>query len=184
MSAAPGSVSAKSGPLAEEFAFVEEPLPLTREPGTWPDIVQGVRRLERDIAELKEDADGGKRKMILNLIENVMDNLDRALLPADTGADDGSLWLKRLRQARTLAQKVLTREGVSPLDLVSAPPGVVSVLDTVPSDTVPAGEIVEVVVRGYLWNGSILRRAVVRVSGGPAPSGDRPVSSEGAQSNG
>lgn len=115
---------------------------------------------------------------LLRLIEDVMDNLARSLQSLDDAALPSAAlpWVKRQRRYYATLEDALARLHVMPLDLDSAPPGTVTIIATVERDDVPEGTVVDVVQRGYLWQGEILRKASVIVA---APRiGDTPAETE------
>lgn len=136
----------------------------------WPALQQEARRLEERASEAESslrksgDAhDGARRKFLLDLIEDVMDNLDRSLADVDGNPSDPAAqrWIKKLQRNRRTMEALLAREQAVPIDLVQAPDGLVTTRDEVPRDDVPDGTIVEVDYRGWLWRGEVLRKASV-----------------------
>jgi molecular chaperone GrpE (heat shock protein) len=163
-----------------EFQIVEEPRPVDGIPerGT----AHPMTYLRQRVAEEAEDAihrleraeqgfRGDKRKFFLELIENVLDNLDRSL--ADPAANDDSpatvQWVNRLKRTRRRLLEVLATQQVVPFDLSSATPGMATVRDVEDRDDVPEGTILEQYWRAYLCEGQILRTASVKVAKNTRP---------------
>lgn len=106
--------------------------------------------------------EAARRKLLLGVIEDVMDNLDRSLAGLDGAADPAAeRWIKRLQRTRRSLEQLLAAEQVVPIDFTNAPDGLVTTQEVIQRDDVPTGTIVGVIYRGYLWRGEILRKAVV-----------------------
>ena len=160
---------------APEFAITEQPheTPASAAvPGQnpWQLAVQEAERLVQSAAEaqgklrkLGETHDTAKRKFLVELIENVMDNFDRVLERTDGGSTDpvARNWLKRFALTRRSLEQLLATEQVVPIEFAGAPDGLVFTREVVPRDDVPEGTIVEVDCRGWLWRGEVLRKASV-----------------------
>jgi molecular chaperone GrpE len=101
------------------------------------------KRAERRYADLAEE----EKKRLLRAFLNVADNLERALAHSGDGFRDG------VRLTYQDLQRLLSREGVEPLDAV---------------DTVAGDNDQETVVgerqKGYLYRGEMLRPAKVQVA--------------------
>jgi molecular chaperone GrpE (heat shock protein) len=161
-----------------EFEITEQPHPITDTPhvegqNLWQAAKDEVERLERRTAEaetslskIHKTHDAAKRKLLLNVIEDIMDNLDRIAAGTDGRQDDTAAqqWLKRFQRTRRTLEQLLAKEQVVPIDVVSAPPGVVTISEVEERDDVPDGTVVAVNWRGYLWKGEVLRKADVVIA--------------------
>jgi molecular chaperone GrpE (heat shock protein) len=114
----------------------------------------------------KENRDVEKRKFLIELIEEIMDNLDRIISTSNGKKADQAAerWVKRFRTIRRKMEELLAKEQVIAIDLLSAPPGLVTADGTEDRDDVEDGTIISVNWRGYLWRGEILRKASVVVA--------------------
>ena len=162
----------------QEFEITEEPYRVgdRSDAGAqeiWRIMHHEVERLEERVAEAEaslrkadEMNNAAKRRFLLDLIESVMDNLDRILAAADAvqGEAAAQKWFKRFERLRRTMEQLLASQQVVPIDVVSAPPGVITVEDVEERDDVPDGTVVAVNWRGYLWRGEILRKPNVKVA--------------------
>lgn len=164
--------------LPREFEITEQPYPV----GDWSDvgahgIWQSVRReverlgeqvaaAEASLRKANEMNDDAKRRFLLDLIESVMDNLDRIVAAADAVQCEAAAQqlFKRFEGIRRKMEQLLARQQVVPIDVVSAPPGVIHVQEVEERDDVPDGTVIAVNWRGYLWRGEILRKPNVIVA--------------------
>ena len=132
-----------------------------------------ILELEASFRKINETNEISKRKFLLDLIEEIMDNLDRVLASTDGSKINTSAkrWFKRIQRVQRRLEEVLAREQVTPIDMLSAPPGLVTVADVEERDDVPDGTIVAINWRGYLWKGEVLRKANVIVAQNTHPDG-------------
>ncbi len=155
--------------ITEEPHTLDAALPAGNDQ-VWQDLGNKVMGLEQQVLEVEaslrnmdEKHTSARRKLLLSLIEDVMDNLDRSLAGVDPSQADPTTqrWIKRQQRTRRAVEQLLEREQVSPTDPVRAPDGLVFTREEVERDDVPDGTIVEVDYRGYLWRGELLRKASV-----------------------
>lgn len=158
--------------IVEQFHNVDA-LPPGGEDDVWQSVLKTADLLERRtsaaeaaLGNLKEDNDAVRRKFLIGLIEGIMDNLDRIDATSDGAEGDQAAqrWTRRFRIIRRKMEDVLAREQVVPIDLVSAPPGLITIDATEERDDFPDGAVVSVNWKGYLWKGEILRKASVTVA--------------------
>lgn len=125
-----------------------------------------VGEVQKTLNTLEQAQDEARRKFFLELIEEIMDNLDGVISTTDGGSgnETAQRWVKRFRIVRRKMEEILGKEKVVAIDLVSAPPGVVTIDGVEERLDVPDGTIVSVNWRGYLWRGGILRKASVTVA--------------------
>jgi molecular chaperone GrpE (heat shock protein) len=160
------AVSETRRPVASQIADGIDPLDEARTEADG--LASRLRNLEKSLQRLEEVQDSDKRKLLTGVIEEVMDNLDRGLQdmvpdPSHAGGEHAK-WIKRLVLTRNLVLKVLARAEVVPIDHKFEMPGMHTVDSVVKRDDVPDGTIVKTILRGYLWKGQILRKAVVVVA--------------------
>lgn len=161
-----------------EFEITEQPHRVSSMPhveglNIWQTAQEEVERLDKRTAEAEASLskihvthDTAKRKFLLNMIEDIMDSLDRILTGTDERQGDTAAqqWLKRFQRTRRTLEQLLAKEQVVPIDVVSAPPGVVTISEVEERDDVLEGTVVAVNWRGYLWKGEVLRKADVVVA--------------------
>jgi molecular chaperone GrpE (heat shock protein) len=125
-----------------------------------------IREFEASFNNLSESNKIDKRKFFLDLIEEIMDNIDRVITDTDGKkiSEASGRWLKRFHRLQRKLEELLAKEDIIPIDLISAPPGLVTVADFEERDDVPDGAIVSVNWRGYLWKGELFRKANVVVA--------------------
>lgn len=142
-------------------------------PGFWRKVLDAAEFLESRKMELEASAgkigerqDDAKRKLLLSLIEEIMDNLDRVIEMRGENRNDPEeqRWIRKFQRIRRKMEELLAVEQVVPIELISAPPGVVTIAGIEERDDVPDGTIVSTNWRGYLWRGEVLRKASVVVA--------------------
>jgi molecular chaperone GrpE len=119
----------------------------------------------RDVQRTHEKA----MHTVFAAVIEVMDSFDRVLSSADPARASGSAASIEVDTVRLLARQlehVLTDSGVSPASCLGqeADPRQHEIVSVVESDAHEDGAIVEVVGRGYQWNGRVLRRPRVVVA--------------------
>jgi molecular chaperone GrpE len=160
-----------------------EGLSVTNETDVTEELRQEVARLEDELAEererhlrmaaefdnfrrrtrreLREAGQEGRRELLLSLLE-VMDDFDRAeehLNDAENGVAGG------LRLIRQRLRNLLESNGVTPFASVGEKfdPEVHEGMSLVDGEGQESGTVYEEYLRGYLWNGHLLRPARVTV---------------------
>jgi molecular chaperone GrpE len=137
------------------------------------------RRLERTLGQR---LDRFKMDLLLRFLE-VADNLERALEAAESGSD-----LQELRKGVELNLRLfldrLREAGIEPIEVLNQPfdPHLTEAVGLIPvTDPKQDQRVVEVLQRGYLYGGRLLRPARARVgrlvdteSGGESDSGAKP----------
>ena len=116
------------------------------------------RRMRRERADAEQ---AGKRDILLALL-NVMDDFDRAL--AHVGEAPGAV-ADGLRLIHQRLSRVLESNGVTTFQSKGQQfdPTVHEAMSVVESDEYESGTVYEENLRGYLWNGELLRPARVIV---------------------
>lgn len=117
---------------------------------------------EREEALKYAEADFARELLV------VLDDLDRAM-QAPLQSDEAAKLREGVRIAQEHFVKVLRARGIEPLNTVGAAfdPGLHEALLQQPSDTVPAGTVIQEVARGYRMHSRVIRPARVIVSSGP-----------------
>jgi molecular chaperone GrpE len=158
-------------------------LPVTNEPYVTEELRREIARLEDELAEererhlrmaaefdnyrrrtrreLGEAGQEGQRELLLSLLE-VMDDFDRAEEHLNNAGDAVAEGLRLLRQ-RLL--NLLESNGVTPFASVGEKfdPEVHEGMSLVDGEGQEPGTVYEEYLRGYLWNGRLLRPARVTV---------------------
>jgi molecular chaperone GrpE (heat shock protein) len=132
---------------------------------------KNAEQIDASLRSLRESQGEERRKLVLQLVEDVVDNLDRSLAEAEQRQFDAATlrWVQKLQRTRRAIDKFLAREHVVPFDVVTAPVGTITIDGVDERDDVPDGTVTSVIVRGYLWQGELLRKATVRVAQNTQP---------------
>ncbi len=166
--------------IPAEFVFDEQPLPTSvaqdeQLTSVWAVICAGAEDTEQELHELhnefdeiRHQQDAAKRKFYIEIIEQLMDNFDR-MISVEEARDDPTepkalKWFKRVKRTRRTLEGLLAMDHVVPIDLLRPVPGSVMVEDFIERDDVSDNTILEVLERGWLWRGEILRKAKVVVA--------------------
>ncbi len=126
------------------------------------DVENTKRRLDRAFADqLKR-----QQKSLLGKFLGVVDNLDRALAYAESGASDPERLVQGVRLTHTLLRDTLQAEGVRAVAAEGEPfdPAVHEAIASEVRADVPEGQVVAELQRGYLFGDELLRAAMVRVA--------------------
>lgn len=125
------------------------------------------KRLERTASE----ASRRERKELLLKLVGVIDNLERAIAYETSGASGGQEvearnLLTGLRLTHSQFRDVLTGAGLTAMETVGQQfdPALHEAVASVPAADKPEGQIVGEVRKGYLYQGELLRPALVRVA--------------------
>lgn len=107
-----------------------------------------------------------QKKVLLQKLLGVMDNVERALVYQDTLDRQGLQ--QALRMVQWQMNEVMRSEGLNPVPTVGEPfnPYVHEAIEAVEDSDKPEGTIVEEVLKGYTLGDEILRPAHVKVSMG------------------
>ena len=132
-------------------------------------------RAQADYHNLKKrallDAEASLRRAMQPLLENlllVVDHLEMALA-ARIESEDAQSLAQGVRMTRDQFLRALEDQGVVPVDEAGAfDPNVHQAVATVETTDAQPGTIVATVRRGYVWRGTVLRPAQVRVAAAPA----------------
>ena len=120
------------------------------------------KRIQRDIDSMVST----RRRMLLERLLPVLDNLQRAL----ESNSSGDMLRGGLEQTLRGFEAVMASEGVKPIDVRGEPfdPRVAEAVGTTPSDGVAEDTVVEVAEKGYKLGDELLRPAKVIVAKHPA----------------
>ncbi|MBN1192321.1 MAG: nucleotide exchange factor GrpE [Coriobacteriia bacterium] len=166
--------------LGAEFEFrgdrLEEELEAARaEAAAHLDTAQRLQadfdNYRKRVARDAEDAAGRAGQRVISEMLPVLDNLERALVHADEGAE-GVEFVDGVRMTLGQLLDVLAKEGVERIDPVGEPfdPNEHQAVGQAQREDLAEGTVVELYQHGYRMSGRVLRPASVVVStGGPAP---------------
>lgn len=120
-------------------------------------------------------AEGGQQA--LRSLTQVFDHFDTAFttIPEELATHP---WVQGVRQISQAFSQALAAEGIEVIAErnVAFDPARHEAVESVASDVVPAGTIIDVIARGYVQQGTVLRPAKVKVSSGPqVPGSPRPA---------
>jgi len=120
------------------------------------------KRLERDKQEFVKFANEG---LILDLL-NVLDDLGRSVDLAESGKEDLPAFIKGVEMILAHLYEMLKNHGVKPIEAEGKmfDPNFHEALMQVEDKKLPEHTIIEVLQKGYLMHGRVLRTAKVKVS--------------------
>ncbi|MBU4251454.1 MAG: nucleotide exchange factor GrpE [Candidatus Omnitrophica bacterium] len=126
------------------------------------DLENTRKRLDREKQEFVKFANEG---LILDLL-NVLDDLERTVDLAQTGKEDLSAFVKGVEMILAHLYEMLKNHGVKPIEAEGKifDPNFHEALMQVENKELPEHTIIEVLQKGYLIHGRILRTAKVKVS--------------------
>jgi len=126
------------------------------------DLENTRKRLDREKQEFVKFANEG---LILDLL-NVLDGLERTVDLAQTGKEELSAFLKGVEMILAHLYEMLKNHGVKPIEAEGKifDPNYHEALMQVENKELPEHTIIEVLQKGYLIHGRVLRTAKVKVS--------------------
>jgi molecular chaperone GrpE (heat shock protein) len=164
----------------EVFKITEQPVPLSNpapenDAGTLQAIEQDIRDMLRRIAdselsllEHKKQDSEKTRRLLLSIIE-AMDAFDRVFKSIREKGDqvDRQMkkWIGNFRTIQRMLNTILTEQGVSAIENLDREfdSHWHKVAETVVDRSKPDGTITEELLKGYIWQNQILRKAEVIV---------------------
>jgi molecular chaperone GrpE len=126
------------------------------------DLENTRKRLDREKQEFVKFANEG---LILDLL-NVLDDLERTVDLAESSKEDLSAFLKGVEMILAHLYEMLKNHGVKPIEAEGKifDPSFHEALMQVENKELPEHTIIEVLQKGYLIHGRVLRTAKVKVS--------------------
>jgi molecular chaperone GrpE len=126
------------------------------------DLENARKRLDREKQEFVKFANEG---LILDLL-NVLDDLERTVDLAETGKEDLSAFVKGVEMILAHLYETLKNYGVKPIEAEGKifDPNLHEALMQMENKELPEHTIIEVLQKGYLIHGRVLRTAKVKVS--------------------
>jgi molecular chaperone GrpE len=127
----------------------------------------------------REQAYTNARGDVMTQLLPIADDLERAFatLPQNLSS---LTWIEGVQLIQRKVQHLLDQAGVVPIDAVDQEfdPFLHQAVTHEPSETVPAGDVIAELQKGYKMGDRVLRASVVRVSSGPPPEPE-PTGPEG-----
>ena len=126
------------------------------------DLENTRKRLDREKQEFIKFANEG---LILDLL-NVLDDLERTVDLAESGKDELSAFVKGIEMILAHLYEMLKNHGVKPIEAEGKifDPNFHEALMQVENKDLPEHTIIEVLQKGYLIHGRVLRTAKVKVT--------------------
>ena len=129
-------------------------------------LIREVDRLKRDLKGTEEKARKEQAQLLLELLdvldsfERVFANIEPRLESADKQA---RIWVGNFRSVRRVLDSLLRTHGVAPIESPDrvATPGLHTIIETREQLDMDDGTILEETQHGYLWQGKVLRKALV-----------------------
>jgi molecular chaperone GrpE (heat shock protein) len=129
-------------------------------------LMREVDKLKRELANAKDRAQRDQEKILLELLE-LMDAFDRIFAniePRLENADrQARIWVGNFRTVRRILDTLLKKNNVAPIEAPEgiAIPGLHTIIETRDSLDLCEGTILEETLGGHLWQGNVLRKALV-----------------------
>ena len=126
------------------------------------DLENTRKRMDREKQEFVKFANEG---LILDLL-NVLDDLERTVDLAQTGKEDLTAFVKGVEMILAHLYEMLKNHGVKPIEAEGKifDPNFHEALMQIENKELPEHTIIEVLQKGYLIHGRVLRTAKVKVS--------------------
>jgi molecular chaperone GrpE (heat shock protein) len=161
-----------------EFEITEEPHELSgtltnEDRAPWDQVLEAANRfecrlmdIESSVEKIKLESKAAQKRFFIDLIEEVIDNLDRIVVGMESGVNDPAEQkrLKRFKLIRRKIEEVLAQEHVTPIDMIIPPPGLAVISEAIATNEYRDGTVLSTNWRGWLWKGEVLRKANVVVA--------------------
>lgn len=133
-----------------------------------------MENLRKRLDKEKKEYISYANQELLNEILPVLDNFDRALASAGNNPEAAS-YLQGVEMIYKQLEEVLRRQGLEEIKARGEPfdPFLHEAVQQELSDDCPDGTILEVLLKGYLFRGKLLRPAAVKVASNPAEDQER-----------
>jgi molecular chaperone GrpE len=161
--------------MEDPFEIVESPKPIP-EAALKADPIEEYKKLLIRNSQLviqleRQKTDGYKslREFLMGLLE-IADALERILHGQSLGRPTPPESNERLKKSIEITLKLLLQKlikaGVVPLDLIGKPldPTLADIEDYERKEELPDETVIHEIIKGYIWNQEVLRRAKVVVS--------------------
>ena len=133
-----------------------------------------MENLRKRLDKEKKEYISYANQELLNEILPVLDNFDRALASAGNNPEAAS-YLQGVEMIYKQLEEVLRRQGLEEIKARGEPfdPFLHEAVQQELSDEYPDGTILEVLLKGYILRGKLLRPAAVKVASNPAEDQER-----------
>jgi len=133
---------------------------------TMADMENLRKRLDRD---RKDYINYANREMVSELLP-VLDNFDRALKSVEK-TEESAPYLQGVEMIYKQLEEILKQQGLEEIKALGETfnPHLHEAVQTEETDRFPEDTILEVILKGYLFRGNLLRPAAVKVSRGKKP---------------
>ncbi len=133
---------------------------------TMADMENLKKRLDRD---RKDYINYANREMISDLLP-VLDNFDRALKSVEK-TEESAPYLQGVEMIYKQLEEILKKQGLEEIKALGEPfnPHLQEAVQTEETDSCPEDTVLDVILKGYLFRGNLLRPAAVKVSRGKKP---------------
>jgi molecular chaperone GrpE len=128
---------------------------------TMADMENLKKRLDRD---RKDYINYANREMISDLLP-VLDNFDRALKSAEK-TEESAPYLQGVEMIYKQLEELLKKQGLEEIKALGEPfnPHLQEAVQTEETDSCPEDTVLDVILKGYIFRGNLLRPAAVKVS--------------------
>ena len=129
-------------------------------------LMREVDQLKRDLALTTEKARKDQAQILLELLD-LLDSFERVFTniePRLEGAEkQARIWVGNFRAVKRVLDSLLKTHGVAPIESPDrvAVPGLHTIVDTREQLDLDDGTILDEKQQGYLWQGKVLRKALV-----------------------
>lgn len=131
-------------------------------------LIGSVEDLTVELEKTKKKSVSEHRKVLIGILE-VVDALDSIIITLQHRVSEGETSLKKIvnnfRSIRIKVEQLLTDAGVCPIETPDdrANPGTHTILEARIRPDLDDYTIIEEIQKGYVWNGKVLREAIVIV---------------------
>lgn len=130
------------------------------------ELLRSVDGLKVELRQVREKEEKQRGQMLLDILD-VLDVLERVFANIEPRLEEADkrtrIWVGNFRTAKRELERVLTKHGVAAIEAPDSMvvPGLHTVMETREQLDLDDGTILDVLKRGYLWQGKVLRTAQV-----------------------
>lgn len=142
------------------------------------ELANARKRFQRE----QEQAYANAKADVLVRVLPIVDDFERAFVTLPEEMEEEA-WLGGVRLIWRKLQALLEQEGVSAIEAAGQEfdPHLHQAVTHEPSETVPEGQVIDEMQKGYQMGGRVLRPSIVRVSSGAPEEPEEPVEKAGEQ---
>lgn len=129
-------------------------------------LMREVDQLKRGLGATTEKTRKDQAELLLDILE-VMDSFERVFANVEPRLESAErqarIWVGNFRSVRRVLDNLLKKHGVAPIEAPDrmAIAGLHTIVETREQLDMDDGTILEETQRGYLWQGKVLRKALV-----------------------